>query len=187
MSRLSSCQPRGTHQKNIFQYKEIDTCTHVFLLRIAIAPFLTAPYDGPYKVIVRSGRVMIILIKGKMETVSLDRVKPAHFEFEPATGTATQRTTQLQKTSSKTTGITRGNPKDPLTPSSKHTQRSNRTSVQPTTTQSTATKNGTNLATAPQQTAERVKLTKQYKPYVAPHSRTPTVSRANGIHVYLYI
>ena len=97
MSRLRLCPLRDTHQKNIFQYKEIDTCTHVFLRRIAIAPPLTAPYDGPYKVIVRSGRVRKILIKGKVETVSLDRVKPAHFECEPATGTATQRTTQPQK------------------------------------------------------------------------------------------
>ena len=64
MSRLRLCPPRDTHQKNIFQYKEINTCTHVFLRRIAIAPPLTAPYDGPYKVIVRSGRVMKIRIKG---------------------------------------------------------------------------------------------------------------------------
>ena len=71
MSRLRLCPPRDTHQKNIFQYKEIDTCTHVYLRRIAIAPPLTAPYDGPYKVIVRSGRVMKILIKGEVETVSL--------------------------------------------------------------------------------------------------------------------
>ena len=62
MSRLRLCPPRDTHQKNIFQYKEIDTCTHVFSRRIAIAPPLTVPYDGPYKVIVRSGRVMKILI-----------------------------------------------------------------------------------------------------------------------------
>ena len=34
---------------------------------------------------------MKILLKGKVETVSLDRVKPAHFECEPGTGTATQR------------------------------------------------------------------------------------------------
>ena len=72
MSRLRLCPLRDTHQKNIFQYKEIDTCTHVFLRRIAIASPLTAPYDGPYKVIVRSGRVMKILIKGKVETVSLE-------------------------------------------------------------------------------------------------------------------
>ena len=53
MSRLRLCPRRDSPQSNIFQYKEIDTCSHVFLRRIAIAPLLTAPYDGPYKVIVR--------------------------------------------------------------------------------------------------------------------------------------
>ena len=76
MLRLRLCPLCDSPQNNIFQYKEIETCSHVFLRRIAIAPPLTAPYDGPYKVIVRSGRVMKILIKGKVETVSLDRAKP---------------------------------------------------------------------------------------------------------------
>ena len=87
MSRLRLCPPHDSTQKNIFQYKEIDTCSHVFLRRIAIAQPLTAPYDGPYKVIVRSGRVMKILVKGKVEMVSLDRVKPAHLDNEPAIDT----------------------------------------------------------------------------------------------------
>ena len=93
MSRLRLCPPRDTQQTNIFQYKEIATSTHVFLRRIAIAPPLTAHYNGPYKVVARSGRVMKILMKGKVETVSLDRVKPAHLECEPTTGPNTQRTT----------------------------------------------------------------------------------------------
>ena len=63
------------------------------LARITIAPPLTAPYDGPYKVVARSGRVMKILVKGKVETVYLDRVKPAHLECEPTTGTTIQRKT----------------------------------------------------------------------------------------------
>ena len=83
MSRLRLCPLRDSTQNNIFQFKEIDTCSHVFLQRIAIAPPLTTPYDGMYKVILRSGRVMKILVKGKVETVSLDRVKPAHLDNEP--------------------------------------------------------------------------------------------------------
>ena len=90
MSRLSLCPPPDSPQSNIFQYKESDTCSHVFLRRIAIALPLTAPYDGPYQVIVRSGRVMKILIKGKVETVSLDRFKPAHLDNEPDIGTEKQ-------------------------------------------------------------------------------------------------
>ena len=38
MSRLRLCPPRDSTQNNIFQFKEIDTCSHVFLRRIAIAP-----------------------------------------------------------------------------------------------------------------------------------------------------
>ena len=94
MSSLRLCPPCDSPQNNIFQYKEIYTCSNVFLRRIAIAPPLTAPYDGPYKVIVRSGRVMKILIKGKVETVSLDRVKPAHLDNEPEIGTEKQCETQ---------------------------------------------------------------------------------------------
>ena len=169
MSRLRLCPLRDTHQKNIFQYKEIETCTHVFL---------TAPYDGPYKVVARSGRVMKILIKSKVETVSLDRVKPAHLEYEPTTCPTTQRTTPTKKQSSKTTRIASGNPQDPSRPSSANTQTSNRTSVKQT--QSTAVRNSTKLATVPQQPADKVKLPNKGKSYVAPHSRAPAVSRANG-------
>ena len=66
MSRLRLCPPRDTQQHNIFQFKEIATCTHVFLRRIAIAPPLTAPYDGPYKVVAKKGRVMKILVKARL-------------------------------------------------------------------------------------------------------------------------
>ena len=45
ISRLRLSPPRDTHQKDMFQYKKLDTCSHVFLRRIAIAPPLTAPYD----------------------------------------------------------------------------------------------------------------------------------------------
>ena len=175
MSRLRLCLPRDTQQTNTFQYKEIETCTHVFLRPIAIAPLLTAPYDGPYEVVARSGRVMKILMKGKVETVSLDRVKPAHLECEPTTGPKTQRTTPNKKQRSKTTRIASGNPQDPSRPSSANTQTS---SVKKT--QSTAVRSSAKLATVPQQPDDKVKLPKKGKAYVAPHSRAPAVSRANG-------
>ena len=53
MSRLRLCPLCDTPQKNIFHYKELEACSHVFLRQIAIALPLTAPYDVPYKVIVR--------------------------------------------------------------------------------------------------------------------------------------
>ena len=66
MSRLRLRPPRDTHQKDMFQYKELDTYSHVFLLRIAIAPPLTVPYDGPYKVVARSGRVFKVMLKARL-------------------------------------------------------------------------------------------------------------------------
>ena len=119
---------------------------------------------------------MKILIKGKVETVSLDRVEPAHLECEPTTGPTTQRTTPNKKQSSKTTRIASGNPQDPS--SSANTQTSSRTSVKQT--QSTAVRSSTKLATVPQQPADKVKLPNKGKSYVAPHSRAPAVSRTNG-------
>ena len=143
------------------------------LRRIAIAPPLTAPYDGPYKVIVSSGRVMKILIKGKVETVSLDRVKPAHLDSEPETGTEKQRKTQNKTKNLKNTETLRRAPA--------FKQNSDRKRAEPKTqTRSGAVQNGTNLATASQHNANRVNLPKQVTPYVAPHSRNPAVFRASG-------
>ena len=121
---------------------------------------------------------MKILMKGKVETGSLDRVKPAHLECEPTTGPKTQRTTPNKKQNSKTTRIASGNPQDPSRPSSANSQTSNRTSVKKT--QSTSVRSSTKLATVPQQLDDKVKLPNKGKAYVAPHSRAPALSRANG-------
>ena len=144
MPSLRLCLPRDTQQHNIFQFKGIATCTHVFLRRIAIAPPLTAPYDGSYKVVARSGRVMKILVKGKVETVSLDLVKPAHLECETTTGTNIQRTTPNKPQSSKTTRISSRNPQGPPRPGSADTQTSSGTSVK--TKKSTAVRSSSKLA-----------------------------------------
>ena len=85
MSRLRLRPPRNISQNDTFQFKALKICSHVFLRRIAIAPPLTAPYDGPYKVVLRSGRVLKILMKVKVETVTTDRVKPPHIKREPET------------------------------------------------------------------------------------------------------
>ena len=46
---------------------------------------------------------MKILVKGKVETVSLDRVKPAYLDNEPAIGTEKQHKTQNNTKNSKNT------------------------------------------------------------------------------------
>ena len=108
---------------------------------------------------------MQILIKGKVETVSLDRVKPAHLDNDLVTGTEKQRKTQKITKNSKNTAIVRRVPA--------LTQNSDRKRAEPTVkkqTWSDAVKNGTNLATTLQHNANRVNLPKQFTPYIAPHS-----------------
>ena len=147
MSRLRLCPPRDSTQNNIFQFKEIDTCSHVFLRRIAIAPPLPAPYDGPYKVIVK------IPVKGKVETVFLDRVKPAHLDNELAIGTEKQRKTQTNVKNSKNTATVRREPA--LKQNSKKKRAEPKAKTQ---TRSVAVQHGTNLATTSQHNANRVNL-----------------------------
>ena len=53
---------------------------------------------------------MKILVKGKVETVSLDRGKPAHLDNEPAIGTEKQRKTQTNAKNSKNTATVRREP-----------------------------------------------------------------------------
>ena len=181
MSRHSLCPPRDTQQHNIIQFKEIATCTHVFLRRIAIAPPLTAPYDGPYKVVARSGRVMKILVKGKVETVSLDmlvRVKPAHFECEPTTGTTIQPKTPSKPRRSTATRTSSRNPQGPPRTGSADTPTSNGTRVK--TKKSTAVRSSQKSATVPKQIDVKVNLSNRDNTYVAPHSPAPAVSRTNG-------
>ena len=108
---------------------------------------------------------MKILIKGKVETISLDRVKPAHLDNEPDTGTEKQRKTQNNTNNLKNTATVRRAPA--------FKQNSERKRAEPkakTQTRSVAVQNGTNLATTSQYNANRVNLPKQFTPYVAPHS-----------------
>ena len=81
---------------------------------------------------------MKILVKGKVETVSLDRVKPAHLKCEPTTGTTIQRKTLNKPQRSTATRTSSRNPQGPPRTGSADTPRSNMSSVK--TKKSTAVK-----------------------------------------------
>ena len=101
MSRLRVSPPRDTNQKDTFQYKELDTSfLRMMCRRITIGPPLTSPYDGPYKVVARNGHVFKVLIKGKVETGTADRVKPGHIE-RMAENEQPRQSTVMSKTTAK--------------------------------------------------------------------------------------
>ncbi|KAF7267437.1 hypothetical protein GWI33_019328 [Rhynchophorus ferrugineus] len=62
----------------IFVFKDLARATHVFVRHDSPKTPLQMPYDGPYKVISLSGKVFILLMRGKQVPVSIDRLKPAY-------------------------------------------------------------------------------------------------------------
>ena len=54
----------------------------VFVRKDATRKPLEMPYQGPYRVVNVSDKIVRILVNGKEENVSIDRVKPAHGDFE---------------------------------------------------------------------------------------------------------
>ena len=115
---------------------------------------------------------MKILVKGKVETVSLDRVKPA-------IGTEKRRKTQTNTNTSKNTATVRREQALKQNFEKKRAEPKAKTQ-----TRSVAVQHGTNLATTSQHSANRVNLPQQFTPYVAPHSRIPAVFE--GIFTYTF-
>ena len=60
---------------------ELSTSTHVFVRHDAIRKPLQPPYNGPYSVVKRTPKHFTVNINGRHDTVSIDRLKPAHIDF----------------------------------------------------------------------------------------------------------
>ena len=81
MQTIRSPPPRITQRDN----KTIDglsTATHVFIRHDAVRKPLQPPYDGPYPVIKRMNKHFTNDINGRHDTVSVDRLKPAHLDTD---------------------------------------------------------------------------------------------------------
>ena len=59
---------------------ELHSSSHVFVRNDAVRKPLQPPYRGPFAVIRRNDKFFTIDINGKLENVSLDRIKPAFLE-----------------------------------------------------------------------------------------------------------
>ena len=66
--------------------RDLLSCTHVFLSDVITwQPPLQPPYKGPYRVLDRADKYYTLDIKGKRDTVSLDRLKVAYLDVEHST------------------------------------------------------------------------------------------------------
>ena len=64
----------------VYQALLIGASGYVFVHRDAIKPTLQRPYDGPYKVLESGPKFYKLDYGGRCESVSVDRLKPAHLD-----------------------------------------------------------------------------------------------------------
>ncbi|XP_064076296.1 uncharacterized protein LOC135194612 [Vanessa tameamea] len=79
MATLQPAPRKHTSQHKPFVYKDLTTCTHVFVRNDMVRAPLTPPYDGPYKVLKRYDKFYKIQLPLRTSVVSLDRLKPAYY------------------------------------------------------------------------------------------------------------
>ncbi|CAH8639523.1 unnamed protein product, partial [Dicrocoelium dendriticum] len=60
--------------------KDLTTCSHVWLRNDAVRRPLQPPYEGPFEVIARTAKHHMINRNGKVDVLSVDRLKPAYIE-----------------------------------------------------------------------------------------------------------
>ena len=82
--RMSKLHPTATRKnfRNSRLFKDLATCTHVFVRVDAVKKSLQPPYNGPYRVLERKDKVFLLDIKGKRDTVSIDRLKVAYIDTD---------------------------------------------------------------------------------------------------------
>ena len=77
----SQRQLRRFIQRNTQVPQALATATHVFVRHDAVRKPLQSPYDGPYPVLERTDKFFKLNIKGREDTVSIDRLKPAYLDI----------------------------------------------------------------------------------------------------------
>ena len=76
------CQPTYRNDRQIYVPPDLHTSSHVFLRVDSHRAPLTLPYIGPFVVQQRRPKVFKIVIQGKPEWVSIDRLKPAYISVD---------------------------------------------------------------------------------------------------------
>ena len=85
MNELQYTRPswHGNRNENSHLPRALTSCSYVYVLESGIKKPLQRPYKGPFKVIEKTDKVFTILLTdGKIDKVSIDRLKPAHVSKE---------------------------------------------------------------------------------------------------------
>ncbi|GFR01947.1 putative gag-pol protein [Trichonephila clavata] len=78
-ANLRPALPSHHTKQKPFIFRDLATCTHVFVRTDSVRTSLQPPYEGPYPVIKRYAKYFDISIKGVSRKISIDRLKPCFF------------------------------------------------------------------------------------------------------------
>lgn len=99
MQVLQATLPRPVTHTSSSVSDVLKDASHVFIRHDAVRKPLQPPYDGPYRVLDRAPKYFTVEVKGRRDTVSIDRLKPAHLDT-PAPHPTPQDTSQPVPTQS---------------------------------------------------------------------------------------
>ena len=120
MQQLKAAPVRSHLQRKVHISKALATGTHVFVRCDAIRKPLQSPYDGPYKVLERTDKYFIVDVKGKRDTISLDRLKPAHLDTDEKNPSSVNTSSATTKPLSTSPATTESQPTTRVTRSGRH-------------------------------------------------------------------
>ena len=80
MSELVPVQPRIPTNRPVYVNKDLKSCTHVFIRTDAVKKPLESPYTGPFKVVSRTDKNIVVARDSTQDTIAIDRCKPAYIE-----------------------------------------------------------------------------------------------------------
>ncbi|VDP04683.1 unnamed protein product [Schistosoma margrebowiei] len=85
MRTLSPVSTRIQHRQ-VALPRELSTCTRVFIRVDSVREPLQQPYEGSFHVIARHGKTFKVDRYGRVEIVSIDRLKSAHVDDNALSG-----------------------------------------------------------------------------------------------------
>ncbi|CAH8552923.1 unnamed protein product [Schistosoma margrebowiei] len=82
---MSKLKPINTREQSraVYVPKDLSNCTHVWIRCDKIKSPLSPPFEGPFKVVSRKSKYFVIEKHGNIDTISIDRLKPAYLDHEP--------------------------------------------------------------------------------------------------------
>lgn len=100
-------QPATWHaDPPVFMHPRLQTATHVFVREDAVRPALANPYHGPHQVLIRDSKSFQVLVNGRPQYISVDRLKPAYLAEDatpaPRAGQGRRRPATPESTSGPT-------------------------------------------------------------------------------------